>query len=378
MSDPKNNPSRRNLMKAAAVVPFAAVSASPANSAVTVGLIGTGNRGPYVASMLAKNTPARVVALCDIFPEKMEKAKTTIGVENPRMYTDFHQLLASDVDAVIIATPVFLHPEHFEAAVKAKKHIYLEKPASVDVEGCKRIMRWADSADRKLNITFGFQRRYGQVYQKARKVFESGAIGPIRMAHAHFIKSEGAAAGAQRTPRPSTDLEKVKLWGGWKHLSGDLIVENNVHVIDVLNWFLDGHPVSAVGAGGSTLPKRGDMRDHNFVAYQYPKGVQGQLTGSTLAPRNYRHVVEQFFGEAGMIETSETHWRHFQSGEKDITEKSPRNITIDSVAEFVSRIAEGRPENTAVRGAESTLTAILGRMAMDARREVTWDEMMKA
>ena len=364
-------------MKAAAAVPFAAVQGTAANSAVTVGLLGTGSRGPYVASMLAKNTPARVVALCDVFPEKMEKAKTTIGAENPKMYQDFREMLASDIDAVIIATPVFLHAEHFEAAVKAKKHIYLEKPASVDVEGCKRIMRWADSADRKLNITFGFQRRYGQVYQKARKLFESGAIGQIRMAHAHFIKSGGAATDVQQGPRPSTDREKVIAWHGWKHLSGDLIVENNVHVIDVLNWFLDGHPVSAIGSGGSTLPKRGDMRDHNFVAYQYPKGVQGQLSGSTLAPRNYRHVVEQFFGESGMIETSETHWRHFQSGEKDITEKSPRNVTIDAVAEFVSRIAEGKPENTAVRGAESTLTAILGRMAMDARREVTWDEMMK-
>ena len=202
MSDSQNNPSRRNLMKAAAVVPFAAVSGSAANSAVTVGLIGTGNRGPYVTSMLAKNTPARVVALCDVFPEKMEKAKATIGVENPKMYKDFHELLASDVDAVIIATPVYLHPEHFEAAVKAKKHIYIEKPASVDVEGCKRILRWADSADRKLNITFGFQRRYGQVYQKARKVFESGAIGSIRLAHAHFIKSEGPLARSSFRVRP--------------------------------------------------------------------------------------------------------------------------------------------------------------------------------
>jgi len=95
MSDSQNNPSRRNLIKAAAVVPFAAVSGSAANSAVTVGLIGTGNRGPYVTSMLAKNTPARVVALCDLFPEKMEKAKATIGVENPKMYKDFHELLVS-------------------------------------------------------------------------------------------------------------------------------------------------------------------------------------------------------------------------------------------------------------------------------------------
>ena len=121
------------------------------------------------------------------------------------------------------------------------------------------------------------------------------AFGPIRLAHAHFIKS-GGSAGTHQLQRPSTDLEKVKAWGAWKHLSGDLIVENNVHVIDVLNWFLDGHPVSAVGSGGSTLPRHGDMRDHNFVAFEYGNGVQGQLSGATLAPNGYRDVVEQFFG----------------------------------------------------------------------------------
>lgn len=371
------DPSRRNLMQAAALLPLAAVRGTAANSSVSVGLLGSGNRGPYVAGMLAKNTAARVVALCDILPEKMERAKGVIGVENPKTYRDFRELLASDIDAVIIATPVYLHPEHFEAAVRAGKHIYIEKPAAADVEGCKRVMRWADSADRKLNITFGFQRRYGQVYQKARKLVAAGTIGPIRLAHAHFIKSGGAAANVRQGPRPTTDMEKVTAWHGWKDLSGDLIVENNVHVIDVLNWFLDGRPKSAIGSGGATLPKRGDMRDHNFVAYEYDKGVQGQLSGTTLAPPNFRHVVEQFYGELGMVETSEDHWRHFQSGQKDATEKSPRNITIDAVSEFVSRIAEGRPENAGARGAESTLTAILGRMAMDARREVTWDEMMK-
>jgi predicted dehydrogenase len=364
-------------MQAAALLPLVAVRGTAANSSVSVGLLGSGNRGPYVAGMLAKNTAARVVALCDILPEKMERAKGVIGVENPKTYRDFRELLASDIDAVIIATPVYLHAEHFEAAVRAGKHIYIEKPAAADVEGCKRVMRWADSADRKLNITFGFQRRYGQVYQKARKLVAAGTIGPIRLAHAHFIKSGGAAANVRQGPRPTTDMEKVTSWHGWKDLSGDLIVENNVHVIDVLNWFLDGRPKSAIGSGGATLPKRGDMRDHNFVAYEYDKGVQGQLSGTTLAPPNFRHVVEQFYGELGMVETSEDHWRHFQSGQKDATEKSPRNITIDAVSEFISRIAEGRPENAGARSAESTLTAILGRMAMDARREVTWDEMMK-
>jgi predicted dehydrogenase len=315
--------------------------------------------------------------LCDVVEGKAAKAAAAIGTENPRLYDDFRRLLDSDVNAVIIATPVFLHAEHFEAAVRAGKHIYIEKPAAPDVEGCKRIMRAADSADRKLHITFGFQRRYGQLYLKAKQLVDSGAIGAIRLAHAHFIKSEGAAAQASKLPPPKTEREKIASWQAWKDLSGDLIVENNVHSIDVLNWFLGGHPVSAIGSGGATRPSQGDSRDHNFVAFEYNAGVQGQLSGTTLASPGYRHVVEQFFGEKAMIETSEDHFRHFRAPGQDSFEKAPRNISIDSVSDFIARIAEGRPENNGVRGAESSLTAILGRMAMDRRGEVTWDEMMR-
>ncbi len=349
-----------------------------ANGAVTVGVLGTGNRGTFVAAMLAKNTPGRVVALCDVVPEHMAAAQKEIGVDNPRLYSDLHKLLASDIDAIVIATPVFLHAEHFEAAVKAGKHIYLEKPASMDVAGCKRVMRAADAADRKLNISFGFQRRYAHCYLKAKQLADSGALGKIHLGFARFIKSEGISKSGEQLPPPMTEKERLANWGNWKNLSGDLIVENNVHSIDVLNWFLGARPISAIGSGGATLPKRGDTRDHNFVAFEYPDGVQGQLSGTTLASPGYRDVVEQFFGPKGTIETSENHWRHFRGPRDETFEKSPRNITIDSVAAFVQRIQDGKPENTGVRGAESTLTAILGRMAMDLRREVTWDEMMKA
>jgi predicted dehydrogenase len=361
-----------------ALLASALATTARANDTITVGVIGTGNRGAYVAAALHKNTPGRVVALCDIVPEHMESAKKQIGVENPRLYTDFQKLLASDVDALIIATPVFLHAGHFEAAVKSGKHIYIEKPASMDVEGCKRIMRAADAADRKINITFGFQRRYGQVYQKAKQLADSGAIGNIHLGFARFIKSEGLSRSGAPIPMPKTDAEKSAQWGQWKHLGGDLIVENNVHSIDVLNWFLGGHPQSAIGSGGATIPKKGDNRDHNFVAFEYPNGVQGQLSGTTLASPGYRDVVEQFFGPKGTIETSENHWRHFRGPKDETVEKSPRNITIDSVAAFIQRVQSGKPENVGVRAAESTLTAILGRMAMDRRREVTWDEMMKS
>jgi len=363
---------RRTLLSAAI-----AANATAANSAPTIGVIGTGGRGTYVATTMAKNTPAKVVALCDIFDEKMQKAKASIGAENPRLYKDLNQLLASDVDAVIIATPVFLHADHFEAAVKSGKHIYIEKPASATVEGCKRIMRAADSAGRNLNISFGFQRRYSQLYLKAKQVADSGAIGKIRMGSARFIKSGAAWDDSAKLPAPTTEMEKVKGWNGWKDLNGDLIVENNVHSIDVLNWFLGGRPQSAIGSGGATVSRQGDVRDHNFVAFEYKDGVQGQLSGATLAPRGYRDVVEQFFADTGFLETSENHWRYQRPGQPETFEKTPRNNTIDSVAAFVQRIQDGKPENVGVRGAESTLTAILGRMAMDLRREVTWDEMMK-
>src|SRR5436190_10744956 len=142
---------RRHMLGASVAAASSLARGAQVNSTITVGVLGTGNRGTFVSAMMAKNTPARVVALCDLFDEKIMQAKKAIGVDNPRVYKDFHQMLASGIDVIIIATPVFLHADHFEAAIKAKKHIYIEKPASLDVAGCKRVMKLADSADRNLN-----------------------------------------------------------------------------------------------------------------------------------------------------------------------------------------------------------------------------------
>jgi myo-inositol 2-dehydrogenase/D-chiro-inositol 1-dehydrogenase len=369
--------SRRNLMKAASLVPFQAVRGTAANSAVTVGLIGSGGRGTFDAGLLVKNTGARLVALCDIFDDRIERARRNIPVENPKIYKDYHALLSSDVDAVVIATPVFLHPEHFEAAVKAGKHIYMEKPAGLDVAGCKRVIRAADSADRRLNITFGFQQRYGQGYRKAHQLVSSGAIGPIRMAHAHWIK--GALGGNEKpAPPPRNHEEKIRQWKVWRDTFGDIIVETYCHGIDVLNWFLGAHPLKAYGTGGRTVENRGDIMDHLDVTFTYPNNLQAVLTGAQLTPAFYRSVNEQFFGAEGVIETAREYWTHFRARGETSTEKSPREITIDALEEFVRRIRDNQPENTGVRAAESTLTAVLGRMAIDLKREVAWEEMMKS
>ena len=126
---------RRELVKAAALLPLAGVRATAANSAVTVGLIGAGGRGTFDAGLLVNIENAQLVALCDIYDDRIERLKKSLPLKDLKVYKDYRELLASDVDAVIIATPVFLHPEHFEAAVKAGKNIYIEKPAGLDVEG---------------------------------------------------------------------------------------------------------------------------------------------------------------------------------------------------------------------------------------------------
>ncbi|HVX66582.1 MAG TPA: Gfo/Idh/MocA family oxidoreductase, partial [Bryobacteraceae bacterium] len=343
--------------------------------AVTVGLIGCGDRGNLVSRFLVRNPDARLVALCDLYEERIERSKRQIPVAAPALYSDYKRLLASDVQAVIIATPVFVHPEHFEAAVKAGKHIYIEKPAAPDVAGCKRIIRAAEAAGRRLNIVFGLQARYGPGYRKAKALLDAGAIGPLRMAHAHFIKGDITGDEAP-VPRPRSDEEKIRNWKPWRDLSGDIIVETYCHGIDVLNWFLGGHPVKAYGTGGRTIRRDGDNMDHVSVTFTYADGVEAPLTGSQITAPFYRSAMEQFFGAKGTLETSRQYWTHYRAERDAVTETFPEDITRNAVDEFIARIRAGNPENTAVRSAESTLTAIMGRMAIELRREVTWDEMI--
>jgi len=375
--DLKDKQTRRAMMMTAMAVPFTVVRGTAQNSAVTVGLIGSGGRGTFDAGLLVKYTDAKLVALCDLYDDRIEKAREKIPVANPKVYRNYRELLASDVDAVIIATPVFLHPEHFEAAVKAGKHIYIEKPAGLDVAGCKRVMRAADSASPKQNITFGFQQRYGPCYRKAKQAIDAGELGQIRMGHAHWIK--GAITGKEAVmPRPRTEEEKIRNWHVWRNTFGDIIVETYVHGIDVLNWFIGGHPVSAYGSGGRTIEKRGDIMDHCDVTLSYANGVPGILTGTQFTPTFYRDVNETFFGSKTVVQTAREYWKYYRSKTDVLMEKEPLEITAVALQEFVRRIKEATPENTAILAAESTMTAIMAQMAVDKKREVTWEEMLKS
>ena len=364
-------------MRTATAVPLSAVAASAANSAVTVGIIGLGNRGSSHARHLAGMPEARLVSAAEISDASIERARQKVSLEGVKLHKDLEDVLASDVDAVIIATPVYLHPEHFEAALKAGKHIYIEKPAAADIAGAKKVMRLADAAPRELNITFGYQQRHGGVYHAAKKLIDSGEIGKINLVHSHFLKS-GMTGNEPALPPPTNERERLAQWKRWRATYGEIITETFCHNIDAMNWFVGAHPIKAIGTGGRSVMRVGDLLDHLNVTYDYPGNVQGNMVGSYLSPSFYREVYERYFCQDGVVETARGYWKHYRGRDDVVEERSPRDITIDALEEFFGRIRDNKPANTGVRGAESTLTALLGQLAIDRRTEVTWEEMMAA
>ena len=181
--------SRRGLLGAsAAATTFTILSpqvvhGTQANSKVSVGLIGAGGRGSFDADIIQKDPRARITAVCDKFDDKIEVAMQRYGVSKGDTYTNFEDLLSkSSVDAVLIATPPFEHPRMLEAAIMARKHVYCEKPAGVDVAGCKRVIAAAAKADPTKCVFFGYQQRYGEVYLEAYKRIQDGQLGPLSAA----------------------------------------------------------------------------------------------------------------------------------------------------------------------------------------------------
>ncbi len=369
------------------------VFGAQANSAVSFGIIGTGGRGRYVGGHMARDPRARLTAICDIFADRIDLAKTNVpGADQARVYRNHKELLdQQDIDAVLIATPVFLHPEHFEAAVLANKHIYCEKPAGADVAGVKRLMRAAEQADPTKTIQFGFQQRFSPEYLKAEQLLRSGQIGEMKLMLSYWIL--GGTPPTSFESKYPPEEERIRYWGRWTELSGGPIVEQDCHGVDTLNWFADSHPVRALGQGGLRYPvPYGDWSsDHHNIIYTYPGGIEGWLI-SIKHTAGFRSVKEQFYGSKGMIETARTYYKLHgpiptsplknadDLEDRSLIERrdSTREITIDAVEHFFTSIVENKPFSMARDAAESTLTSILGRMAYEYQRPVTWEEMLRS
>lgn len=345
------------------------VKGSQANSKISVGLIGSGNRGSYDAKIVHADPRARITALCDKFDDRIERAQQTIGVEKPAVYKDFEKLLAArDIDAVVIATPPFEHPRMLAAAVDAKKHVYCEKPAGVDVAGCKVVMAAGKRCDPKKNISFGFQQRYGPVYLEGYKRLKDGQLGDLATARGFWISGDPF----KRVPYPDPAVEKLRNWFCYRDLSGDFIVEQDCHNFDVLHWFLGGLPLRAVGYGGRKVRTSMEILDHLSLVFEFPNGIHVNFEANQMTPPGYSHVGEEFTGTKGTIATSRQRLVHMKGPKDQEVIESKRDITYDGIEAFLERIQFGQMENVAERSAQSTMIALLGRAAVYSGREATW------
>ena len=368
--------SRRSLFGAGAftIVSPALVRGTQANSKISLGLIGSGTRGTYDATIVHNDPRARVTALCDLFDDRIEVAKSKLKLENPAVFKDYEKLLASNVDAVLIATPPFEHPKHLEAAIQARKHVYCEKPMGVDVAGVKRVIAASKKADPAKCISVGFQQRYGPVYLEAYKRIQAGEIGEMATARAAWIANDPF----KRQPYSDPKVEKLRNWFCYKDYSGDFIVEQDCHNFDVLHWFLGGLPIRAVGWGGRKVRTTMEILDHLNLTFEFPNNIFVNFEANQLTPPGFNRIGEEFTGTKGSIATSRARMIHYKGPNDSETMDSKRDITYDGIEQFLERIVTNNPENVAERSAQSTMIALLGRTAIYNKREATWKAVFGA
>jgi myo-inositol 2-dehydrogenase / D-chiro-inositol 1-dehydrogenase len=351
------------------------VRGAQANSALTLGVIGVGNRGTHVSGLFAKNEFCRIAAVADIYDDQLQRAAAKFT--GAKTFKSAKELLASDVDAVYIATPPYMHPEHFEMAVAARKHIFMEKPAGVDVAGCQRVLAAAKKADKTKRISVDYQQRYGVDYRQAYDRVKSGEFGAIKMVRAAWI----GGGLPLRSGHPASE-EKVRNWLYYREHSGDIIVEQNCHNLDVVNWFVGTHPQKASGYGARAVRKQpGNIMDSLGVTYEFPDGMVFSFSASQFTAGGYTDIGEVFLCEKGTVRTTRRGYEVYNKAERgappDIvqTESSKADITLDAVNAFVEGARTGKLENAAFYAVESTLTAILGREAIYSGKPMTWSDL---
>jgi myo-inositol 2-dehydrogenase/D-chiro-inositol 1-dehydrogenase len=383
------------------------VRGTAANSAVRIGLLGCGGRGTEDATNLVDTGGARVVALADLFQDqldtaraafdKMQQAKGYSALDAPQLFVgpNAYEMAASkEVDAIVIATPPYYHPQHLEAAVAAGKHVYLEKPVAVDVPGAKKVTEIGKRAEGKLSLDVGFQIRDCPPFVELVRRIHNGALGKIVCGEAHYLTGY---IDRPAWPNASPVERRVRNWVYDRVLSGDIIVEQNIHVIDICNWILKAHPLKASATGGRMgRPNDGDDYGNYHAVLQYPDGVDVTFSSTQFA-RGWWDVTERFFGTKGTSQSPYTGplgvwgdepWQWEGSAAQDTAEKGfsvtgkfTSNLELadsEKKKAFVQSITSGNFHNQAAKGAESALSCMMARTAAYTGRETTWEEMMKS
>ena len=363
-----------------AVVAPQAVRGFEANSKIQLGVIGCGGRGTWIAGLFAEDGRYQVVALADYFKDRVTAAGEKLGVPADRRFTGldgYKQLLQGQVDAVAVESPPCFHPEQAVAAIQAGKHTYIAKPIAVDVPGALAIPAAAAKVKDRLSVLVDFQTRANEFYLGAFEKIKEGLIGKPVCGQAYYYAGR---LGAQATP--GSETARLRNWVFDIALSGDIIVEQNIHALDVACWFLQGHPVKAAGTGGrKARTDVGDCWDHFVVTYWYPDDVLLDFSSGQFT-QGYADICCRIYGSLGTVDS------HY-GGLVNIRAKTGgyrggqtpgiyKEGAVANIKRFADSILAAKPIQNIQESAESTLTAILGRTAAYEGRTVTWDEMIKA
>jgi predicted dehydrogenase len=355
---------------------------APDGRPLNAGLIGCGGRGRGAAvNFLDAGPNLRITALADVFSDRVETARSLLSKEKGQEIPDsqcfagfdaYQKLLESGVDVVLHATPPHFRPDHFAAAIDARKHVFIEKPVAVDVPGALSVVQTAERAEKLgLSVLTGTQLRRELPRLETQKRIRDGAIGDIRAVRA--FRNQGALW--YRKPQPGwSDMEyMIRDWVNWTWLSGDIIVEQHIHHLDAVLWVLGGPPSTATGMGARLRRPTGDQYDFFSVDYEFDAGVHLHTTIRQL--NGCANVREEVFvgtkGVAtldGVIQDS--------SGREIWKYDGPMNdALVQEHVDWVTAIRTEKPINTAQETTTSTLIAIMGRDSAYTGQAIQWDAL---
>jgi predicted dehydrogenase len=344
-------------------------AATPTGGArkIKVGLIGCGGRGRTALKDFAEacrilGHEAQVVAVGDAFGPVAAAAGKEYGLAEDRCFGGFdnyQKVIATDCEYVLMATPPAFRPLHFAAAVEAGKHCFIEKPVAVDAPGARSIIATGEKAAAKgLAVVTGTQRRHSAGYQRNKALIDAGAIGPIR---GGVVQWNGVIPWIKRRNEGESDADYLaRNWLNFTELSGDHIVEQHVHNLDIAVWFLGKLPVSAVGFGGRARRQTGNQFDFFSVDYDFGDGVHIHSQCRQIAG-TYQRVGEIFTGSEGVCQGGgKLTGRKVEVAEIKL---DTDNAMVQEHVDMIRSVETGKPLNHAKRIAEVTMVAIMGRIS---------------
>ena len=373
---------KQTALGATALAGFGILNSTHAaeESPLKIGLIGCGGRGTdAVRNAIAASNKVQLIAMQDYFEnriksslselQKNENIKENIKVDPANIFVGrdgYKKLVELKLDYVIIASPPGFKAEQFEAAINAKKHVFCEKPVSTDPVGTRRYMAAAKkSQELKLSVVTGTQRRHEKPYVETIKKLHNGEIGEILYGRAYW--DGGLPWTRERTTGQSDADYQVNNWYQFCWICGDNIVEQHVHNLDVMNWVFKSHPISVIASGGRCWKPKielyGNIWDNFSCDFEYPNGVH-VMSYCRHLNRCYEEVSELVVGTKGRSRCND-------KGEKGI------NPYVQEHKDLQASIwGTGPYLNEGIQVAESTFTAIFGRMAAYTGQKLEWDKAL--